>query len=118
MKSRARGVLPHHPCVGIAHFLYWMRCQTDQFRIPALDGRVATHDSFANLHQCVLDVPRAFVVRQVLRDLLIGKLPAKPGVPPEEEGKQHDEPCGEIKKQPRARRHAAGRLAGRRALRS
>ena len=106
MEAGACGVLAHHPGVRVAHFFDGMRGEANKFGIPSRGLRVAARDALANLHERMLDVARVLVVRQVLRDLLIGKLAAEPGVPPKKERKQHDEPRGEIKKQARARGHA------------
>ena len=72
-------------------------------------------DALADLHQSMLDVAGVLVVGQILRDLLVGKAAAKPAVLPEQKGKQHDKPSGEIEEKTRAGGHAVRRWAGRRA---
>src|SRR5690242_21474632 len=89
-----------------------MRREPDKLRIPARYGSVVVRDAFPDLHQRVLDVARALVIAEVFGDLFVRKLAAEPGIPPKEEGKQHDQPRGEIKKQARAGGHAVGRFSG------
>src|SRR5207237_1842601 len=72
--------------------------------------------ALADLYQCVLDVPRMLLVAQVLVELLVGELTSEPGVPPEEEGHEHDEPGGYEKENAIARGHAAAGFGRRHGL--
>src|SRR5215831_9364632 len=115
MEARAVRVLAHHPRISVTYLFDGMRCEADKFGIPPRCTCVVAHNALADLHQCVLDVAWALVVAKVFGDLLIVKLAAEPGVPPKKEGKQHDQPRGEVKKKTRARGHAAGSFFRRRA---
>jgi len=53
--------------------------------------------AFAELHERMLDVTWMLVIVQILADLFVRELAAKPRAPPKQEGHQHDQPCGEEK---------------------
>ena len=66
--------------------------------------------AFTDLNQGMLNVASMFVVAQVCSDLLVGKLPPEPGIPPEQKRHQHDQPRGQKKQQTLTRGHAMPRL--------
>jgi len=51
-------------------------------------------------------MPGMLLVLQILGQLFVGELAAEPGVPPEQERHQHDQPRGQEEKQPVTRGHA------------
>jgi len=72
--------------------------------------------ALAELNEGVLDVARMLFVLKVLSDLFVGEPAAKPGVPPEKERHQHDQPSGNENERAIARGHfvmgRGGRLRG------
>jgi hypothetical protein len=55
----------------------------------------------------VLDVARLLVVVEVLSELLVGEMAAKPGIPPEQKRHEDDEPSGDEEENLLGRRDAA-----------
>ena len=53
-----------------------------------------TRHALAQLHQRMLDVTRLLPIVEVLVQLLVGELPSEPGVPPEQERHEDDQPAG------------------------
>ena len=92
MKARTRGVLAHDPGVSIADFFYWIARHMYEIGIPLLDRGILMRHPIAHLHQRLLNVPRLLFVVQIFRQLLVGKMPPKPGVPPEQERHENDQP--------------------------
>src|SRR5215469_10815879 len=105
MKTRARGVLPKHPGIGVADFLDLMRCQSDKVGIPLGRSSVASRHTFAHLDESMLNVPRMHIVAQILGDLLIREMTAEPGIPPEQERHKDDEPSRDQEQNSVARGH-------------
>jgi hypothetical protein len=62
--------------------------------------------ALAELHESMLDVTRVLIVVQVFADLFVGNLASKPGVPPEQERHEYDQPRGEEEEQSIAGGHA------------
>src|SRR5260370_24109916 len=60
----------------------------------------------------MLDVTRMLFVRQVCADLVVGELASEPGVPPEEERHEDDQPGSKEKERTIARRHFVMRRRG------
>ena len=102
----AGGVLAHDPGIGVADFLNRVRGQADDVWIPTRDTGVVTRYSLADLHQGMLDVTRFSIVLQVLDQLFVGKLPAEPGIPPEQKRHQDDQPGGKKEQEAVTRGHA------------
>ena len=98
-------ILTHDPGVGIADFFDRVSREAHQVRIPAGDAGVVTRHALADLHQRVLDVTRLLIVLKIFGQLLVRKLPPKPGVPPEQKRHEHDQPAGGKKQQPVASGH-------------
>ena len=65
MKSRARGVLPHDPGVGVADLIYRIGGQGYYIGKPLRDRGIMLGDALADLHQSLLDVARFFGVVQI-----------------------------------------------------
>src|SRR5579862_5121289 len=84
--------------------------QSDEVWIPLGDRRVVTRHAFAHLDKCMLDMTRMSFVPQVFDDLLVSQMTAEPGVPPEQEGHEHDQPSRHQEQNPVARGHACTRL--------
>jgi hypothetical protein len=112
VKPGRGSVLAHDPGVSVADFFDGMRGEADQFRIPPRHLLVAAAHALTELNESVLDVARALFILQVLRDLFVRKTAPKPGVPPEEEGHQDDQPGGDKKERAVARRHFVMRGGG------
>src|SRR5260370_16591603 len=53
----------------------------------------------------MLDVTGVLFILQICADLVVGELASKPGVPPEEERHEDDQPSGNEKKRAIARGH-------------
>ena len=98
-------ILTHDPGVGITHFFDRVSREAHQVRIPAGDTGVVTGHALADLHQRVLDVTGLLIVLKIFGQLLVRKLPPKPGVPPEQKRHEHDQPAGGEKQQPVASGH-------------
>src|SRR5215467_14765593 len=97
MKGGKRIVLSHHPSIGLADFLHWIRGKPNQVRVPVIYGAVTPSHALGDLNQRMLNVTRMPFVVQVLGHLLVGKRASEPGVPPEQEGHEHDQPCSQKK---------------------
>jgi hypothetical protein len=82
-----------------------MRGQTNQVWVPASRGCIVPRHAFSHLDQGMLNVPGVPIVSEVLGDLPIGKRAAEPGVPPEQERHEHDQPAGDKENDAVARRH-------------
>src|SRR5207245_10718879 len=76
-------------------FFDGMRSQADQIGIPTRCGCVTATHALAELNESVLDVARMLFVLEVFGDLRVREAAAKPGVPPEEEGHEDDQPGGD-----------------------
>ena len=92
VKACAGGVLPKNPGVGVSDFFHVVCRETHEIGIPLSDRSVVTRHSFAHLDERMLDVARMCFFVQIFRDFLVGKMAAKPGVPPEQERHQDDQP--------------------------
>src|SRR5205085_2119580 len=80
-------ILSHDPGCRLADFQARAGGLLEHLGIPARDI-AAVRDTLAELHQRMLRVPRLGVT-EVLIEVRIAKLPAEPGVVPEQERKQH-----------------------------
>ena len=98
-------VLPHDPGVGVADFFDRMGSQAHHFRIPAHRGGIVVAHALTELDEGMLDMTRVLFVLKIFSDLFVGKPAAEPGVPPEEERHEHNEPGGDEKEGAIARRH-------------
>src|SRR5260370_19312305 len=92
-----------------------MRGQADQFGIPARGGSVMPSHALTELDESVLDVAGMLFILEVFCDLPVGKAATEPGVPPEEERHEDDQPGGDENQGAIARGHFVVR--GRRGLR-
>ena len=110
MKTCAGCVLAHHPCVSVADFFNGIRRQANNFRVQTRGTRIVLGQALTNLHQRVLDVARLLVIAEIVIQLLVREWASEPGIPPEKEWHQHDQPRGKKKQKAIARGHAAVRL--------
>ena len=107
VKACHGSILSHHPGLGVANFFHRIRSQAYHIGIPARYTRIVLRHPRADLHQRVLDVTRLLIVMQILADLFIRELSSEPGVPPEQERHEHDQPGGNEKQDALSGRHAA-----------
>ncbi len=107
-----RCVLAHHPGVGVADFFDRMRSQANHFRIPVHRGGIVVVHALTELDEGMLDMTRVLFILEVFGDLSVGKPAAEPGVPPEEERHQDDQPGGYEKEGAIARGHFVMRGGG------
>src|SRR4029077_12310483 len=112
VKAWHGSILTHDPGVGVAHFFDGMRGKTDHFRMPSRRSGIVAAHALAELHESMLDVARVLFVLEVFGDLPVGEAAAEPGVPPEEEGHENDEPGGDENEGASARRHFVVRGGG------
>src|SRR5437762_10020809 len=82
-----------------------MRSQPDQFRVQRPHTAVVAAHALAELDEGMLDVTRMLLIVQEFADLLAGELAPKPGVPPEQERHEDDQPGGEEKQRAIPRGH-------------
>src|SRR6266702_5116644 len=114
VKAGSGSILAHNPGIGIARFLGGIRRQPDHFWIPARRAGVVASHALAELDEGMLDSARMLFVPEVFADLFVGELAAKPGVPPEQEGHEDDQPGGNEKERAIPRGHLV--MRGRSAL--
>src|SRR4029077_1934400 len=86
--------------------------KTDHFRIPARRSRIVAAHALAELHEGMLDVARVLFVLEVFVNLPVRKPAAEPGVPPEQEGHEDDQPGSDENECASARRHFVVRGGG------
>ncbi len=67
----AGDILPHHPGIGVAHFLNGIRRQPDHVWIPAGHAGIVARHTLSDLYQGMLDVARFLIVLQILAKLLV-----------------------------------------------
>src|SRR5713101_3378298 len=77
--------------------------------MPASHDRIVAAHAFADLYQRMLDVAGMLLVLQILGDSVVGELASEPGVPPEQEGHEDNQPCRHEKQETIPRGHARPR---------
>src|SRR5712691_7599504 len=93
MKFRRGVVLAHHPGSFLSDLGGRAFRSDDYLRVEFLDPGVAFLDSGFDLRERVLNVARVLFVGEVLRDVLIRKVAAKPGQVPGEKRNDDEESC-------------------------
>src|SRR5215469_18438652 len=94
MEAGAGSVLAHDPGVGVADLFNRMRGEADEIGIPLAGCGVGARHPVAELHERVLDVAWFFFVVKIFGELPIGEMAPEPGIPPEKERHEDDEPAG------------------------
>src|SRR5690349_10463970 len=107
MKTLAARILAEHPRIGVTDFFDRVGRQADQVGVPLLRRCIVMRYSFTHLYESLLDVAWVAVVLKIFGDLLVGEMTSEPGVPPEQEWHQGDQPGRQEEEQALARGHAA-----------
>src|SRR5260370_10641793 len=81
--------------------------------IPTNDAGIVVAHAVTELNEGVLDMTRMLFVLKILGNLFVREPAAKPGVPPEEERHEDDQPGGDENERAIARGHFVMRGGGR-----